>query len=337
METTEPEVKNEFDSDISTNEDFLMISSALTVLQNQLAQAKSDLTQLMELKSKALQNPEEFVTKFINKNVGTIPTPQKILAIRNSCLLTLVAHIGFGKYVMKGRRGKLGINYPYPMSNKKLFFDVSESRDDYNMFEPDLLNQYPKPNSDNTPQIYQIYDEPKVKSTWTAEEITRLEELLLVYPEEKTGRDRYRKISEALGTRTTAQVYSKHQHMLNPTVRTTKYKKPGLGSRATRISGYQYLVQKATVKLPKEELEDDDHVNMKAVHRGFTCDLCGEDPIIGIRWACKDCPPDKSIDLCHSCHDKDFTTDTHSKSHDLDPIKVPIVIEQADEYSYLGL
>ncbi|KAJ2997578.1 ZZ-type zinc finger-containing protein 3 [Globomyces sp. JEL0801] len=311
METTEPEVKNEFDSDISTNEDFLMISSALTVLQNQLAQAKSDLTQLMELKSKALQNPEEFVTKFINKNVGTIPTPQKILAI---------PHIGFGKYVMKGRRGKLGINYPYPMSNKKLFFDVSESRDDYNMFEPDLLNQYPKPNSDNTPQIYQIYDEPKAKSTWTAEEITRLEELLLVYPEEKTGRDRYRKISEALGTRTTAQ-----------------YKKPGLGSRATRISGYQYLVQKATMKLPKEELEDDDHVNMKAVHRGFTCDLCGEDPIIGIRWACKDCPPDKSIDLCHSCHDKDFTTDTHSKSHDLDPIKVPIVIEQADEYSYLGL
>ncbi len=43
----------------------------------------------------------------------------------------------------------------------------------------------------------------------------RLDELLVLYPEEDTIKERYRKISEAMGTRTVSQVYAKHQNMLN--------------------------------------------------------------------------------------------------------------------------
>ncbi|KAJ2186214.1 hypothetical protein EV181_003426 [Coemansia sp. RSA 532] len=46
---------------------------------------------------------------------------------------------------------------------------------------------------------------------WSDEEQTRLENLLLEYPEEEVANDRWRKISEALGTRTMRQVASRVQ------------------------------------------------------------------------------------------------------------------------------
>ncbi|KAJ2522412.1 hypothetical protein H4217_000752 [Coemansia sp. RSA 1939] len=58
-------------------------------------------------------------------------------------------------------------------------------------------NNRPKPVSFNLP--------------WSDEEQQQLEELLLVYPEEEVANDRWRKIAEALGTRTMRQVASRVQ------------------------------------------------------------------------------------------------------------------------------
>ncbi|KAJ1959891.1 hypothetical protein GGI12_004100, partial [Dipsacomyces acuminosporus] len=60
------------------------------------------------------------------------------------------------------------------------------------------------------------YDDDKPRPAsfnlpWSDEEQERLEELLLIYPEEPVANDRWRKISDALGTRTMRQVASRVQ------------------------------------------------------------------------------------------------------------------------------
>ncbi|KAJ2908027.1 hypothetical protein GGI21_003297 [Coemansia aciculifera] len=52
---------------------------------------------------------------------------------------------------------------------------------------------------------------PSYNLPWSDEEQTRLEELLVIYPDEEVSNNRWRKISEALGTRTMRQVSSRVQ------------------------------------------------------------------------------------------------------------------------------
>lgn len=60
----------------------------------------------------------------------------------------------------------------------------------------------------NTPEV----EKPETfKKPWTVEEQLRLEELLVEYPPERNESNRYRKISEALGTRNLRQVCSRVQ------------------------------------------------------------------------------------------------------------------------------
>eukprot|EP01091_Cochliopodium_minus_P004815 TRINITY_DN1470_c0_g1_i1.p1 TRINITY_DN1470_c0_g1~~TRINITY_DN1470_c0_g1_i1.p1 ORF type:complete len:712 (-),score=203.75 TRINITY_DN1470_c0_g1_i1:289-2424(-) len=69
--------------------------------------------------------------------------------------------------------------------------------------------------NDNAPSEEEKNDDGNSKNKkkknrfWTAEEQKRLEELLIEFPEEEVRNQRYAKISKALGTKTTAQVYSR--------------------------------------------------------------------------------------------------------------------------------
>lgn len=76
-----------------------------------------------------------------------------------------------------------------------------------------------------------------------------------------------------------------------------------MGSRGTRISGYQYLAQPA----PKNQRDSDDELEIGQIHRGFSCDSCGEEPILGIRYNCKDCEGENSLDLCSRCEGIGFS------------------------------
>ena len=59
----------------------------------------------------------------------------------------------------------------------------------------------------------------------------------------------------------------------------------------------------------------------ETTHPGFMCDRCNMDPIIGIRWHCKDCPSDYSVDFCNDCSLSPFFSGRHTKEHELIPLK----------------
>ncbi|XP_076004465.1 ZZ-type zinc finger-containing protein 3 [Genypterus blacodes] len=55
-------------------------------------------------------------------------------------------------------------------------------------------------------------------------------------------------------------------------------------------------------------------------HLGYKCDVCGMEPIQGVRWHCQDCPQDNAVDFCSNCSDCLFKTETHKPDHHLEPV-----------------
>ncbi|XP_010739862.3 ZZ-type zinc finger-containing protein 3 [Larimichthys crocea] len=73
-------------------------------------------------------------------------------------------------------------------------------------------------------------------------------------------------------------------------------------------------------RLKKQTLQEirEDKVGMR--HVGYKCDVCGMEPIQGVRWHCQDCPQDNSVDFCSNCSDCLFKTETHKPNHHLEPV-----------------
>jgi hypothetical protein len=68
---------------------------------------------------------------------------------------------------------------------------------------------------------------------------------------------------------------------------------------------YKELIE--LMKLQKNEIKKNEKIVEKPdddliIHHGYKCDCCGIEPIMGIRWNCKDCPEDIPIDLCENCY-----------------------------------
>jgi len=61
--------------------------------------------------------------------------------------------------------------------------------------------------------------------------------------------------------------------------------------------------------------------NVPTEHQGFMCDGCGMDPIIGIRWHCKDCPSNQSIDFCNNCYQSAPSVGGHTSEHYMESIQ----------------
>ena len=53
----------------------------------------------------------------------------------------------------------------------------------------------------------------------------------------------------------------------------------------------------------------------------FQCDICNQDPIIGIRWHCTECPTITSTDFCNDCVKKEHSSKTHTPMHVLKQIQ----------------
>ncbi|KAK8722164.1 hypothetical protein OTU49_012306 [Cherax quadricarinatus] len=56
-------------------------------------------------------------------------------------------------------------------------------------------------------------------------------------------------------------------------------------------------------------------------HPGFTCDVCGMEPIMGPRWHCVECPASTSVDFCEKCVKTNLTINSHQPSHILQSVK----------------
>jgi hypothetical protein len=190
---------------------------------------------------------------------------------------------------------------------------------------------------------------------WSDEEKRRLDELLLVYPEEPVNSRRYAKIAQALGTRTASQVSNRIHKLLAKKLRQTKKEAEANRQQANKLLK---VINKNTPTstegqsigqiMEEDELElevDDelkasedyqeymrlkhqlDEIKAQALeHPGFKCDGCGMEPIIGARYHCKDCSSPE-MDFCSSC--KETVTTTHLDSHELELITQALPIEDA--------
>ncbi|KAL1920924.1 uncharacterized protein VTP21DRAFT_11559 [Calcarisporiella thermophila] len=125
------------------------------------------------------------------------------------------------------------------------------------------------------------------------------------------------------------------------------------GPPKTRISGTYYNNYQAAPSVLMPEDDDDDDAEIKRampfpstisnqpdtaalvgkeegliVHHGFCCDMCGSDPIVGIRYKCSDCPRGEEVDLCDECVGKGFENERHSASHRFESLAVPEPYEE---------
>nr|XP_020447246.1 ZZ-type zinc finger-containing protein 3 isoform X3 [Monopterus albus] len=76
-------------------------------------------------------------------------------------------------------------------------------------------------------------------------------------------------------------------------------------------------------RLKKQKLQEIQEDNARVRHIGYKCDVCGMEPIQGVRWHCQDCPPGDSVDFCSNCSDCLFKTETHKPNHHLEPVYQP--------------
>jgi len=84
---------------------------------------------------------------------------------------------------------------------------------------------------------------------------------------------------------------------------------------------YKELMELKRIKKYKEVFNDQTSTGI-TIHRGFMCDNCSTDPIVGVRWHCTGCPQDQenSLDFCNNCYQKPFENGTHTIDHQLIPI-----------------
>uniref|UniRef100_A0A8C4P1J1 ZZ-type zinc finger-containing protein 3 n=1 Tax=Dicentrarchus labrax TaxID=13489 RepID=A0A8C4P1J1_DICLA len=73
-------------------------------------------------------------------------------------------------------------------------------------------------------------------------------------------------------------------------------------------------------RLKKQTLQEIREDKVGGRHVGYKCDVCGMEPIQGVRWHCQDCPQDNSVDFCSNCSDCLFKTETHKPNHHLEPV-----------------
>uniref|UniRef100_A0A087X556 ZZ-type zinc finger-containing protein 3 n=1 Tax=Poecilia formosa TaxID=48698 RepID=A0A087X556_POEFO len=106
------------------------------------------------------------------------------------------------------------------------------------------------------------------------------------------------------------------------------------------LQEYKELLQ--LKRLKKQKLQEIREDNAEVQHMGYKCDVCGMEPIQGVRWHCQDCPPENSVDFCSNCSDCLFKTETHKPDHHLEAVYQPdtfldrdYCLPQSAGYNYL--
>lgn len=177
---------------LKENEDYQKLMTALVKLEAQKIQAIKDLETLSRVKEEALANPLSFIQLLQEGTLPPLPRPQEIAPVPS---------INWSRYGRTSSpEGPAGERHqeaaevdkedPHTSSNSILIEDGT------------IVVRGRKVGEDKPGSFNQL---------WTAEEQTRLEYLLQVYPSEKKEVRRWEKIAEALGNRTPKQVASRVQ------------------------------------------------------------------------------------------------------------------------------
>ncbi|XP_034146644.1 ZZ-type zinc finger-containing protein 3 isoform X2 [Esox lucius] len=92
----------------------------------------------------------------------------------------------------------------------------------------------------------------------------------------------------------------------------------GVPLELRHLPEYKELLELKRMK--KHKLQEIQSESSTTIHHGYKCDVCGVEPIQGVRWHCQDCPSDNAVDFCSNCSDCLFQTERHHPSHHLEPV-----------------
>ncbi|KAL2097823.1 hypothetical protein ACEWY4_007030 [Coilia grayii] len=92
----------------------------------------------------------------------------------------------------------------------------------------------------------------------------------------------------------------------------------GMPLECRHLPEYKELLELKCLK--KQKLQEIQMESSTMQHAGYKCDVCGMEPIQGVRWHCQDCPPNSAVDFCGNCFDCVFKTETHKPDHRLEPV-----------------
>lgn len=174
----EPEDEFAFETDhlaLRGNKDYCNLLKYIVKLEAQKIKALKDIEDLAEAKRNALDDPLTFIGNLKSGNTS-FPPRQTIEELPD---------IDWTSY---------GIDASLENEDMK---DVKPSKDDFDM------KVRGRKFTDSKPETF--------NQLWSCDEQKRLEELLLIFPEEPVEMKRYKKIAQALGTRTPIQVMSRIQ------------------------------------------------------------------------------------------------------------------------------
>nr|XP_057918109.1 ZZ-type zinc finger-containing protein 3 [Doryrhamphus excisus]XP_057918110.1 ZZ-type zinc finger-containing protein 3 [Doryrhamphus excisus] len=114
----------------------------------------------------------------------------------------------------------------------------------------------------------------------------------------------------------------------------------GVPAELRNLPEYKELLELKRLKKQKMQEIHEDKVAVR--HIGYKCDMCGMEPIQGVRWHCQDCPQDSALDFCSNCSDCLLKTETHKPNHHLEPVyQVDTFLDrdyclpQSTSYNYL--
>ncbi|CAK1548203.1 unnamed protein product [Leptosia nina] len=180
-EPTEEDHAFAFETDhlaLRGNKDYSELLKYIIKLETQKAQALQHIEELNEAKNKAIEEPLEFIEKLKNGSLS-FPPRQTISDIPK------IEWETYGIDLMAQNQ-----------KDNKVLGDTEAG-----------LKVRGRTFTENKPETF--------NQLWSFEEQKRLEELLEIYPEEPIEARRYKKIAEALGTRTPIQVMSRVQKYFN--------------------------------------------------------------------------------------------------------------------------
>ncbi|GET53175.1 ZZ-type zinc finger-containing protein 3-like isoform X1 [Rhizophagus irregularis DAOM 181602=DAOM 197198] len=225
---------------LNGNEDYEMVLRAVNVLKFQLEQTKEDIKKIKDIKQRAISDPEMFIEKLRDGTHEKIPERQYIFGVPQVDWSKY--HTRPSQYKPPPRPGREvsksstsddekspdPAEFVHKKAQEALGAIRNESasavsnRSTFNTpitiastsYSPTLTSSNRRNNKKKSSDLKLSEGSPKTGNyniPWTDEEQRRLVELLAIYPDEEIQSHRFKKISEALGTRTPKQVASRVQ------------------------------------------------------------------------------------------------------------------------------
>lgn len=300
---------------VESNADYKSVSSCVSLLRRQLDQSVSDLAQLERLKQQALNDPLHFVDLILCNKLEGVPKRQKI---------AMIPEIAFEKYQRNSSGASLNreqimrllkLTPPQLADNSTVFCRVHTNVPDSHLFPVRLP-------SEAQPAFCKVTQSDQVTpSKITSSLVSSVEALA-----RNTAANYSNRISGAryLATPTVFMPESDGGvDLLEEPFRELVAKNPSLLQKPE----IQKMIRLERQKRQLKSMDSNTHpvpeevrTMYKPVHHGFSCDGCGDNPIIGTRNHCKDC---KSIDLCEKCYGEKWQGKSHSNNHVICTIDYP--------------